>query len=211
MSLQCVFSFLKNKVDVLCVETINSFSVSIMTNTITLNFIAEAITAILQVFLEKGTGKRINLDEQGLYHLKMPKFYLISGYCSVVLSLAMLAGMFFADDSKKLQLLLFLIPAFLLFAGLGILGVLLYKNHLVLFNENYIEVFNAVGKSKTTRWVDLSAAKFTYNTGMLTLKDHNQQKLSINQHLIGLGRFMQMMEVKTVWSAESLKMSVKKI
>jgi H+/Cl- antiporter ClcA len=181
-----------------------------MKNTITLNFIAETITQILKAFLEKGTGKKLQINERGLYELRMPKFYLILGCFCTMLSLAFVGAMFFSDSSKKFDFILFSL-VFGMFAGFGIWSILLYKNHKVLFDETYIEVFNAAGKSKTTRWVDFSVAKFTYNTGMLALKDHNQQKLSINQHLIGLGGFMQMMEAKTAWSAESLKMSVKKI
>lgn len=173
------------------------------------NFIAELVTelvnGILRYFLEKGTGKQLRINEQGLYELHMPRFYKILGYCSILLALAFLSAMIFIEESKESTYILFIL-ILLMFGVIGAASILFYLNHKVLFDDTYIEVTNIFGKIKTTRWVDLHIIKFNYNSGVLVLKDYANQKLSVHQHLIGLSLFMEFMKTKTSLPVEQLTM-----
>lgn len=169
-------------------------------------FLDALVTALIHYFLEKKTRIKPELDERGLYTLYMPRFYNIMGYSCLAIGAVFPIAAITVDKSGPAISLLFLI-CFLMFFAFGVLSILFYRNHRVYFDNTYIEVSNCMGKTKATRWIDLASAKFDINSSMIILKDHNGEKLGVQQHLVGLAYFLQLLEAKKGWSAADLKMN----
>lgn len=176
------------------------------------NFILYAaigLTVVLTLrYLNKSAGKSISSDENGQFTIRMHKLYNIAGIISLILCLVVTIGPMLTEEAD-LALYVMTFFMFLLFGGLGLLCVLYYRNHYVLFDTTKIEVQSPFGKCKTTYWNRLVKATFNPASGLLTLIDSDGQKLKVHQHLVGLGKLVGMLESKTGWTYKELKLPVK--
>ncbi|RXK86077.1 hypothetical protein [Filimonas effusa] len=177
------------------------------------NFLTSAIVggvvAAFLIYLKGATAKKINANEQGQFMLRMHVLYNIVGWVSLVISLIVVAGVFFleAPDMLMYGLMLFM---FLFFGGLGLLSVLYYRNLYVLFDDSRIEVRDIRGKVKVTTWQQIVSARYSVNSGLLLLTDDEGQKLKIHCQSVGMGKFVAFLEDKTEWTAAKLKLPVKR-
>lgn len=167
------------------------------------------VTGILLRYLNKATGKIVKPNGIDQYFLRMNKFYDIAGYIAMCLCLFFIIGSIIALD---FELAVFVMVFFivLIFGGLGLLGVLLYRNHYLLFSSTKIEVRSVFGKTKITTWNKIKNVSFSQNSGLITITDEGQ-KLKVHQHLVGLSKFVAYIEDKTEWTAERLKLPVKRV
>lgn len=130
------------------------------------------------------------------------------GILSLVLCLVVTLGPILTDDpDTAMYIMIFFM--FLLFGGLGLLCVLYYRNHNVLFDNSMIEVQNRFGKTKITTWDKIKKVSFTPTTGLLTFIDSDGQKLKVHQHLVGISRLVGVLESKTSWKAKDLRLPMK--
>lgn len=169
-----------------------------------MNGISHLITAIVDAiakhYMKKPTGKSIEADLVGNYTLRMQKTYNILGwFCTTLFVIATVGITFDNSTDGPSNAFAYVIPAFgfLILGGGGVLCILYYRNHQVVFDATYIEVTNPLGKVKTSTWDKIIKTKFSHTTGLLTLTDSDGQKLRVNQHLIGLGTFVHLLESKT--------------
>jgi hypothetical protein len=181
--------------------------------TMTENFIfyaAIVLTVALTLrYLHKSTSKSISTDDKGQFSIRMHKLYNIVGIISIVLCLVITIGPILAGESD-IGIYIMTFFMFLLFGGLGLLCILYYRNHNVLFDTTSITVQSPFGKLKSTSWQKLAKASFNPTSGMLILTDSDGQKLKIHQHLVGLNKFIRMLEIKTGWTSKELKLPVKR-
>ena len=167
------------------------------------------LTGIFLKYLNRATGKIVKPNGINQYFLRMNKFYNIAGYIAMCICLVFIIG---SIITLEFELAVFVMVFFIviIFGGLGLLGILLYRNHYLLFSSTKIEVRSVFGKTKITTWNKIQNVSFSQNSGLITITDDGQ-KLKVHQHLVGLSKFVAYMEDKTEWTAERLKLPVKRV
>jgi len=166
------------------------------------------VTAALLTFLNKATQRPASLTVDGFYFLRLEKIYNTGGYISIALGIASLSGLLFKSAYEPVALFGIAVM-FILFFGIGLSCVLLYRNHYVKFNDTDIEVSSLTGKAQHTTWKEITNVAYKQNSGHLTLITGSGKKIKIHHHLIGLGRFISFLEANTPFTAAQLKMQVK--
>ncbi|QHL86100.1 hypothetical protein GU926_01010 [Nibribacter ruber] len=164
----------------------------------------------LTFYLNKGAAKSINQDDEGFTNLKMPKLYAIIGVLGLVGGAIFLGSFLVVEDIDVVTTVISLILCLSILWGLGIICLLWYFNHTLKFDEFSLEVVNVYGKQTKIYWQDITFMKFKPFSGLLILKDENNQKIAIHQHLVGLSAFTSMIDLKTSFNSEELKMPVSK-
>jgi hypothetical protein len=165
-----------------------------------MSIFAQAISLLLEAFtkhqIEKATSANIEADIQKDFTLRMQKAYHIVGWICIGIAAASLLPIILGEPIT----IFFMIglPFFILFfGGAGVLFILYYRNHQVVFDDTYIIVTNPLKKVTTSRWDKLVKTKFNITTGLVTLTDEDGQQLKLNQHLIGLKTFAARLAAKT--------------
>jgi hypothetical protein len=92
-----------------------------------------------------------------------------------------------------------------IFGGLGVKLILLYLNHYLLFDDQFIQVRNAKGVVTSIDWDKLQTASFNSFSGYFVLSTKTGSKLKVHQHLVGLNKFIELLEVKKGWTYSDLK------
>ncbi|QHS59230.1 hypothetical protein [Chitinophaga agri] len=158
--------------------------------------IEHAITVVAEAMINKGTGRRPEVDFGGIYTLRMQTAYNILGWICACIAFIPVVVLFFEMPANTGEWLAF---GFLFFS-FGFMAarcILYYRNHKVIFDKTYIEVTSPLRNVTTSTWDKIVRAKYSYNAGLLTLTDMHGQQLKINHHLIGLAAFVNLLESKT--------------
>ena len=105
---------------------------------------------------------------------------------------------------------MYLFSAFILFlfGGLALIILAYYKNHQVIFDEESILVKTWRGKGGTINWNNIAQVKYRALSGYIVIKDKNETTLKIHHQLVGLRSFIEMLEEKTNWKGEDLKLPI---
>jgi hypothetical protein len=173
------------------------------------NILSSVLTAlsiaVVLGYLSRATHKKVAGDIGGRYLLRMHKFYFISGIAALLLAAVFVAAPFVTrSDDAVFYLLAFLM--LLLCGGLGLLSLLYYKRHYVLFDETGFEVCNIRGTVKTATWEEIQEARFNSNSGLLTLTIYAGSRIKVHYHLVGFPQFVALLEQKTNWTSEQLRL-----
>lgn len=158
-------------------------------------------------YLNKATGKKVTANQQGEYLLRMHKFYYVLGVISVIIGTVFLVVPPLVDD-VDIVMLIVIFFMLLIFGGLGLLCLLYYKNHYLLFDSNRIEVRSHIGKTSSIHWDDIKRAQFNAFSGLLILTTYSGGKLKIHQHLVGLVQFVNQLEERKGWTPQDLKLPI---
>ncbi len=178
-----------------------------MTKSIILySIIAIAIFATI-AFLTKGAGRTVAADNDGLYHLRMNKLYGIIGVVGLVFGLLFLIFLPLTAEKIDSSILTGMIIALLIFWGAGIPCLMIYRNHIVLFDDKLIKAKNVYGRTKEIEWKDIEEIKFKPFAGVLRLKT-NKEKIKVHHHLVGLSKLVEYMESNTKWNRKELKIPI---
>lgn len=177
-------------------------------NSIFYGLVALSITLTLS-YLSKATSKDVVSNEQGQYTLRMHKLYYIVGIIALVFAAAFIISPLIVDD-PDLVLYITIFCMLLLFGGLGLLSVLYFRRHYVLFGDTNVEVGSPFGKRKSLFWNEITKAKFNPSSGLLTLTSNTGDKVRVHYHLIGFPKFVEQLENKTTWTAKQLKLPIKR-
>ncbi|HEU4470180.1 MAG TPA: hypothetical protein VFR58_03780 [Flavisolibacter sp.] len=161
--------------------------------------------ALTLSYLSKATNKDVKENEQGQYLLRMHKLYFIVGIIALVFAGVFIASPLFVDN-PDIGLYITIFCMLLLFGGLGILSVLYFKKHYVLFDETTLKVGSPFGGVKSINWNEITKAKFSPVSGLLTLTGKAGERVKIHYHLIGFTNFVGQLEKKTGWTAEQLNL-----
>jgi len=177
-------------------------------NSIFYGLVALAVTLTLS-YLAKATSKEVVSNEQGQYLLRMHKLYYIVGIIALAFAAVFIISPLIVDD-PDLGLYITIFCMLLLFGGLGLLCVLYFRRHFVLFDDTNVEVSSPFGKKKNLLWNEISRAKFNPSTGLLTLTSNTGDKVKVHYHLVGFPKFVEQFESKTTWTAKQLKLPIKR-
>ncbi len=180
-----------------------------MTEKIILYAIIGIAVSTALAFLTKSTGKSIATDESGKFNIKMNKFYGIMGIISLVFGLLFLIFLPLTTEPNDSGIWFIVILMLLIFWGAGIPCLMYYKNHRVSFDDNLIVVTNVYGKVKEIKWSDILNIKFKVFSGLLVLTTKNEI-IKVHQHLVGLSKFIEVIENKTKWTRKELKIPIGK-
>lgn len=136
-------------------------------------------------------------DELRLFRLSMNRAYSLLGW--VVIGLGVVFGVVGVLKKGTNSVTLTVVIGVFLFLLLIGLGTILYsRKHFVAFDVQKIYIYQPFTKMRVLDWDDLEKIKLNYltNTYVLIGKDH--RKYYINQHLIGIGSFLEMAKVRSV-------------
>ncbi len=156
-------------------------------------------------YLSKATNKEVVRNELGQYLLRMHKLYYIVGIIAFVFGAIFSITPIITKDADIVSYIIMFLVLFL-FGGLGLLAVLYFKRHYVLFDDTKIEVGSPFGNIKCILWTEITKAKFYPSSGLLTLTNKTGEKMKLHSHLVGFPRFIEQLESKTTWTAQQLKL-----
>ncbi|MGC1633248.1 MAG: hypothetical protein WA749_14155 [Gelidibacter sp.] len=158
------------------------------------------ITGILIWYSETKSNERQKKEITGRYSLKANLAYKIVGMICIIGMILVNVMILNWNEEKKiiapLVSSMFLIP--------GILIIMFYYNYRVEFNESRIIVTNWKGTKKIFYWNELIKIKFISSIKCLYIKSNSKRTL-INQDSIGFINFIEMMELKTDYTTDKLK------
>jgi hypothetical protein len=166
-----------------------------MTNGIFYGLIALSVTLTLS-YLSKATNKTVARTEHGQYLLRMHKLYNVVGIISLVIAAVFLIAPVISGDVKPMFYVIGFVML-LLFGGLGLLSVLYFKKHWVLFDETKLDVCGPFNKQKSIYWNDIVKTGFNPSTGLVTLRTKSGEKVRVHYHLVGFSTFVRYLESKT--------------
>ena len=167
------------------------------------SLIGGLLTTMLLVWLNNQANKKVRTIPNGMFELRLNKFYLYMGVFSILIGIAIVSLVFVSEDIIDLWILVSL--CILLFVGLGLYSVLWYRNHYFLFDSKRIESVNLLGKKESLLWENVVSIKFKVLKGVLVFKNKNGLKVEAHQHLIGFGQLLEAIETHTHWEAKDFK------
>lgn len=179
-----------------------------MTTDIIASLVTTVLTAAAIGYINKAAQKRPDPSITGQYILRVHKIYNITGYASLIFGILMVLSTFF--EKFELNYYILTLVCFVFFAGLGTLCILYYRNHYLLFDNTMIEVRGPLGRLNRLKWSEIQTAGFNSMSGLIKLKGKDGQAIRINRHLVGLPRFIAMLEDKTGLKADQLQLPVKR-
>lgn len=177
-------------------------------NSIFYGLIAISVTLTLS-YLSKATSKEVVSNEEGQYLLRMHKLYYIVGIIALVFGAIFVVSPLIVDH-PDLTLYIIIFLMLLLFGGLGLLSVLYFRRHYVLFDDTKVEVSSPFGGTKSLLWNEIAKANFNPSSGLLTLTSKTGDKAKVHYHLVGFPRFVEQLENKTIWTAKQLKLPIQR-
>jgi hypothetical protein len=170
--------------------------------------IGVAVTITLAV-LTKATGKKVVPDDHGLFTLKMNPLYGIIGILGLSIGLFLLLIIIMFADQNDNGFIAGVILTLLIFGGTGIPCLMYFRNHKISFNRKTIKATNVFGRTNQIEWADILEIKFNAFSGLLKLTANNET-IKVHQHLVGLTKFIEFMEMETKWTHKELKIPIRK-
>lgn len=157
-------------------------------------------------YINATSNEEQQANEDGKYVLRMNRLYQIIGIISLVVAAVFTIGVIIYFD---IEMLILGVMMLLLFGGLGSLCFLYYKNHIVSFDEEAIEITDWRGRENRLYWDEIHKISFNRFSGLVKLESVGKQA-GLHYHLVGLVDFVTMMENKTQWRAKALKLPIEK-
>ncbi len=159
------------------------------------------ITGIILWYSETKSNERQKKEITGRYSLKANLVYKIVGIICIIIGMILVNVMILNWNEAIMFIapivaLMFLIP--------GIVIIMFYYNYRVEFDESRIIVSSWKGVKKTLYWNALIKIKFIRSIKCLYIMS-NAKRTLINQDSIGFINFIEMMELKTDYTADNLK------
>jgi len=159
------------------------------------------LTGLLLLYAGFQSKKTLYKNVNGEFSLRLNKAYKWVGIiCCFIGSL--LLNLAFIHWNEEIYLMAPL--AILMFFGIGSCILIWYQNYEVLFNENKIKIKNWQGKEKVLKWSEIEDIKFNSTSGYLKLYSKSKKHI-IHQHSVGFMDFLKIMELKTKFRKEKLK------
>ena len=171
---------------------------------ITYALIAISVSLAL-AYLKKGATTKFFLTGSGKLILRMNKLYAVMGLIGFILGLFITIMIVITKGPLLVAAIVLII-----FWGTGIPCWIYYRNHILKFDDKAIEVKSFYGKDGSILWSDISDISFNHFSGLLTILDNKGIIIKIHQHIVGLSSFVKMLEQKTSWTAEKLRMPIAK-
>lgn len=174
-----------------------------------MDWIQHIITAVLigafLAYSSRKSAKEVEKNIEGKYCLKINESYKWIGIASIILGIVVLIAAIISEEEG-----IFIIASFIIlpFVGLGILLMMWYQNHRLIFDEETITVKSWKGNTTIIKWEDIDNIKFSPIWGYLRIFSKSK-KQNIHYHLVGLIEFVKMMENKTKYRAKELKLPFK--
>ncbi len=156
-------------------------------------------------YLNRGTQSQVASTGSGQYSLKMNTLYGVISILGILLGLIIATMIILEDDS-----LIYAVIILFMFLGSGVPLFLLYKNHYLKFDSRVVEVKNFIGRQKSIQWLVVQNISFNHLSGLLTISDSHENKIKIHQHIVGFATFIKTLEEKTNWTAEQLRLPIKR-
>lgn len=159
---------------------------------IILAFISLGLTSVLTTYLNKINPRQI--EKQNI--LEMPKLYLILSN-ALFIAFVFIEFMVFFDSSKIVLLEKLIYGVFGLFMCFGAVNtLLLYLRHKVIYDNEFIEETNWLGKTEKIKWQDIEIIYFSPISSSLKIKTENIT-ISIHEHIKGYKTILSEIENRT--------------
>lgn len=170
-------------------------------NIITYGLVGFVVTLVM-TFLNKAAGKQLMKSESGEYELRIHNLYNMIGLSAVGIGLIGIVAFLVYQEPDMIYMAIVLN---IIFTPLGIVCILWYKNHKLIFNEKEVTTVNWLGKATTIQWTAINSINFNPFSGQVILKA-NKTTLKAHQHLMGLSDFFTTLTLKTNLPIDGLKL-----
>lgn len=158
-------------------------------------------TGIIIWYSETKSNERQKKEITGRCSLKANLAYKAIGMICIIIGM-ILVNIMILNWNEEIKIIAPLVASMFLIPG--ILIIMFYYNYRVEFNESRIIVTNWKGTKKTFYWNELTKIKFINSLKCLYIKSGTERTL-INQDSIGFINFIEMIELKTDYTTEKLK------
>ena len=161
------------------------------------------VVSFALMVLNRSGSKQVEPLKDGSFELRVHPLYNIVSILGMLMGIIfIIGGIYFRDEN------LFIMAIFgLIFFLIGIWGFLFYKRYRLKFNENHVSATDFLGKTKSIQWEEITNIRFNKWLGYLYVLNENE-KLTIHQHTVGLKQFLTMMEQKTEWNVQDLRIPI---
>ncbi|WP_010519062.1 hypothetical protein [Croceivirga radicis] len=163
------------------------------------------ITGLLLLYADFQSGKKLKKNVHGQFHLRLNKSYKWIGIvCCLIGSFLLNAAISHWNE----EIAFFAPFAVLIFFVMGIVILVWYYNYQLVFDDRRIISTNWMRKKRIIEWSDIENIKFNTKSGYLKLYT-KLEKIIILQHSTGFIEFLKLMELKTKFRAEELRIPLK--
>ncbi len=159
------------------------------------------ITGIVFWYSETKSNKKLKKEITGRYSLKANLVYKVVGIICIIIGV-ILVNVMILNWNEEIKVIAPIVASMFLISGTLI--TMFYNNFRVEFDELRIIITNWIGQKKTFYWNEIIKINFVSSIKCLKIKSKTKQTL-INQDAIGFISFIEMMELKTDYSRENLK------
>jgi hypothetical protein len=149
-----------------------------------LSYILIAMVSVFSLMLLNKYALSKPLNIKGTTILVMPKIYMYAGYAGTLFFVVLVVGSFITEGYDPSMLPYLILYPFMI--GGGIITILTYHLHYVVFDENTISSTNIFGKTNKACWNEISKISFNQFSSMIVLATKNGNKIKMHQHLKGV-------------------------
>jgi hypothetical protein len=162
------------------------------------------IAAVVSGYLARSAKNDFVANDDGRHLLRMNKLYYIVGIIGVAIGSFWLIGpALIVEDDPGVSFYIIMIVVALLIGLLGLMSILYFKKHYVLYDDSGLEVSSFRGKVKVFNWEDIIKAKFNHQSGLVTIVNNKGEKVKVHYHLIGFRSFIEFFQTQTKLKVEN--------
>ena len=161
-------------------------------------------TIILATYLQHITQKFIESDVEGKTVLRPHRFFQIFGVISVLVAFAFIIGFIIEFNVVMFIAMLVMLT---LFGFFGVLCLLAYKNHCVIFDDKNLMVTDIYGNEETILWKEITYVEFHKFSGNIILKTPTKT-LKVGNYIVGIRTFGYAFQTFTKWKAEDINIQL---
>lgn len=162
------------------------------------------LTIGIIAYIQSATQKFIESDIEGKTILRPHRSFQVLGIISILMAIFFIIGFIIEPDWFMFFIMLAMLG---LFGVLGIICLLTYKNHLVIFDDENLTVFDIRGNKETILWTEIINAKFHNFSGYIVLKTSNKT-LKISSYIVGITAFGYAFQTFTKWNAKDININL---
>ena len=152
------------------------------------SFITAGLTGLLYWYIRK-SANNISFSADGLVRLTMHPAYKYLAFLCLSICLVCIIGGVYDHERMDATAFVFLLLILAIFGIPGVYGLLLYYNHVVLFDEQFIINRSPFGQVKRASWADITDVVHDTNFAAVYLYVRSRERLLVQQHLKGFDEF----------------------
>ena len=159
---------------------------------------------LLSLVLNVEIKDRKNGFSNGFIVCRINKVYKYVGWLGILFGLIVGLIAYFSIEDVN-EAIIAGVSFLSLFSFIGVIVLLIYRNHILKFNESQFIITSFFGKKKEINWEELKEIKFSVNSNYIKFVSNSNEKVKIHKHLKMLELFADELEKQTKFSRSEMK------